>query len=198
MKMIECRKFSYGLLAGFCTAAVAVAVFVSAKPAPAQTGADDVTSKIIRGFQIAPVPLNLGGRSAASVGLGSYLVNSVGGCNGCHTQPSTLDGGNPFLGQRELINTARYLAGGRPFGTIISRNLTPNAQGLPAGLTQSQFLAEMHTGVDLKNVHPAVSPLLQVMPWPEIGKMTDLDLNAVYDYLSSIPRLPSIAPTPPI
>src|SRR4051794_16948951 len=153
--MQDRRKYAYSLLAGISTAVVAAVVFVSARPAPAQTGADDLNSRIIRGFQIAPVPLNLGGRSAASVGLGSYLVNSVGACNGCHTQPSTLDGGDPFLGQPERINTARYLAGGRAFGPFISRNLTPNALGLPAGLTQSQFLTELHTGIDLKNVHPA-------------------------------------------
>lgn len=194
--MKDHRKNAFRLLAGLCTAIVATAVVVTSKPAPAQTGADNQNSRIIRGFQIAPVPLNLGGRSAASVGLGSYLVNSVGGCYWCHTQPANLDGGDPFLGQRELVNTARYMAGGREFGPFISRNLTPNAQGLPAGLTQSQFLAVLRTGVDLKNRHPALSPLLQVMPWPEAGKMTEQDLNAIYEYLQSIPRLPSTPPTP--
>jgi hypothetical protein len=28
------------------------------------------------------------------------------------------------------------------------------------------------------------------MPWPVIGKMTDLDLRAVYEYLRAIPKLP--------
>jgi hypothetical protein len=37
------------------------------------------------GYSIAPVPLNLTGKDQNLVGLGSYLVNAVGDCNGCHT-----------------------------------------------------------------------------------------------------------------
>jgi len=182
------RKCSYGLLAGISTV-VAASMFVGAKPAPAQSGGDDFNSKVIRGLQIAPVPLNLGDRSVILVGLGSYLVNAVGGCNDCHSDSPYLPGGDPFLGQPERINTARYLAGGQAFGPFISRNLTPNAQGLPAGLTLQQFLTEIRTGADLKNVHPALSPLLQVMPWPVFSKMSEQDLSAIYAYLQSIPRI---------
>ncbi len=32
--------------------------------------------------------------------------------------------------------------------------------------------------------------LLQVMPWPVYGKMTDRDLIAIYEYLSAIPSRP--------
>jgi hypothetical protein len=30
--------------------------------------------------------------------------------------------------------------------------------------------------------------LLQVMPWPVYGQMTDRDLQAIYLYLSALPR----------
>src|SRR5262249_29386403 len=46
---------------------------------------EDESSLVQRGFAIAPVPLNLAGRNRSLVGLGSYLVNAVGDCNGCHT-----------------------------------------------------------------------------------------------------------------
>ena len=36
-------------------------------------------SRIVRGYQIAPVPLNLHGKDLELVGLGSYIVNAVGG-----------------------------------------------------------------------------------------------------------------------
>src|SRR5438094_6482828 len=42
-------------------------------------------SRIKAGFRIAPVPLNFKGKNRERVGLGSYLVNAVGGCNDCHT-----------------------------------------------------------------------------------------------------------------
>ena len=149
-------------------------------------------SQIRRGFAIAPVPLNLRGKNRALVGLGSYLVNT-GGCNDCHTEPSYVPGHDPFLGQPEQINAARYLAGGMAFGPFISRNLTPNAAGLPAGLTFEQFLHVLRTGEDLDFIPPhvpsAANDLLQVMPWPVFGKKTDRDIRAIYEYLRAIPPL---------
>jgi hypothetical protein len=145
--------------------------------------------RVNRGFAIAPVPLNLAGRDVILVGLGSYIVNGPGGCNGCHTNPSYAEGGDPFLGQPEQINTANYLAGGQEFGPFTSRNITPDPEtGLPAGHTFEEFVEEMRTGRDHKNLHPEFGPLLQVMPWPEYGKMTDRDIRAVYEYLSAIPH----------
>src|SRR5258705_172691 len=82
---------------------------------------NDDESKIHRGFAIAPVPLNLAHKNRALVGLGSYLVNAVGGCNDCHTNPSYLAGGDPFQGQTKKVNAAGYLAGGQVFGPFTSR-----------------------------------------------------------------------------
>ena len=70
--------------------------------------------QILRGFEIAPVKLNLAGKDWALVGLGSYIVNTTG-CNDCHTHPNWAPNGNPYLGQPEQINTTRYMAGGRQF-----------------------------------------------------------------------------------
>lgn len=144
-------------------------------------------SRIQQGFAIAPVPLNLSGKNRASVGLGSYLVNAIGGCNDCHTNPSYATGGNPFLGQPEQVNTTGYLAGGMAFGPFISRNITPDSTGLPASLTLDQFINVIRTGEDPLHLHPQLGSLLQVMPWPAFRKMSDHDLEAIYDYLSTIP-----------
>jgi hypothetical protein len=150
-------------------------------------------SRVRRGYEIAPVPLETKGLNRALVGLGSYIVNAQGGCNDCHTNPPYAPGGDPFLGQPEIVNAAGYLAGGVQFGPFTSRNLTPRANGRPAGLTLRQFMKTMRTGTDLKNVHPQISRLLQVMPWPVYGKMTDRDLRAIYEYLSAIPCIGSAA-----
>jgi hypothetical protein len=56
----------------------------------------------------------------------------------------------------------------------------------PAGLRFEQFLLVLRTGIDLKNKHPPIK-LLQVMPWPIYGNMTDHDIRAIYEYLSAIP-----------
>src|SRR5262252_4504166 len=144
--------------------------------------------QILRGFEIAPVKLNLRGKDWSLVGLGSYLVNTTG-CNDCHSHPNWTATGNPYSGQPEQINTAEYLAGGRTFGMdtsdpknpvpIVSANLTPDKKGRPAGLTLAQFLNVIHTGQD-----PDVpGRLLKVMPWSLYHWKTDLELTAIYEYL---------------
>lgn len=153
---------------------------------------DDSESRIRQGYSIAPVPLDLQGRNRALIGLGSYLVNGVGNCASCHTIGNGfLAGGNPFLGQPTVVNIAAYLGGGTPFGPFVSRNLTPDAQGLPGGLTLGEFRQVMRHGTDLKHLAPPVpSPaldLLQVMPWPAHRHMTDRDLQAIYEYLTAVP-----------
>jgi hypothetical protein len=155
-----------------------------------QTGHEDSeVSRIRRGYEIAPVPLRLRGRNRALVGLGSYIVNAQGGCNDCHTSPPYEPGGDPFLGQPEQINVDGYLAGGVEFGPFVSRNLTPDEHGLPAGRTYQEFRRVLRTGHDFEQAHPQISPRLQVMPWPVFGKMVDRDIRAIYEYLSSIPSI---------
>jgi hypothetical protein len=142
--------------------------------------------RIEQGFDIAPVHLTFHKDDRKFVGLGSYLVNAVGGCNDCHTNPSYLPGGDPFMGQKKVVNAAHYLAGGQQFGPFVSRNLTPE-NGLPEGHTFAEFKLILRTGVDLDHAHPQFGPFLQVMPWPTYQNMTDRDIRAIYEYLKAIP-----------
>ena len=159
----------------------------------AASGDDETESKIKRGFDIAPVPLNLAGKNRALVGLGSYLVNAVGDCNGCHHGPPDeyAAGGNPFLGEPKVVKQTAYLAGGTPlFGPFLPRNLTPDKSGLPeGGASFEEFLGILRTGIDPDRAHPQFGPYLQVMPWPAFQDMTDHDIRAIYEYLSAIPCL---------
>ncbi len=174
---------------------VVVSVTLANSPkGSAATGDDESESRIQIGFAIAPVRLNLKGKNRALVGMGSYLVNGVGDCNGCHSGPSGeyADGGDPFLGQPKKINQEAYLAGGTElFGPFfIPRNLTPDKSGRPeGGASFEEFRDIIRTGVDPDHAHPQFGPLLQVMPWPNFQNMTDYDLRAIYEYLSAIPCL---------
>jgi hypothetical protein len=209
------RKFVKPKAAVVAFAAIMLAGMLNSSPrVKATQGGDDGgnESKIQRGFDIAPVHLNLDGKNLALVGLGSYLVNT-GFCNECHNAGPAISqyapGGNPYFGQPKVINQATYLGGGRDFGAvapgsahIISRNLTPDKTGLPeGGRTFSDFVLIMRTGVDLDNLHPTCTgavnsgcipapfrgDLLQTMPWPAVKDLTDHDLRAIYEYLSAIP-----------
>ena len=157
-------------------------------------------SKIQQGADLAPVPLNMKGLNPALVRQGSYIVNAQGGCNDCHTAPSYAAGGNPFAGEQEQINVPCYLAGGGVFGPFVSRNITPRANGLPAGRTLEQFKELMHQGTDFRNP-PDATPILQVMPWPVYGKMSDRELEAIYEFLRAIPTInprPDFCEPPPM
>jgi hypothetical protein len=187
---------------------------------------DDKDPRIERGFDIAPVPLNLEGKNRRLVGLGSYIVNAQAGCNGCHSAgPATefASGGNPYFNQPEKINPATYLGGGRNFGKIsgppspdiISRNLTPTPKtGLPEGdHTFEEFLTILRTGKDFDHLHPNCSmsattncfppvppfdgDLLQIMPWPIYQHMSDHDIRAIYEYLKAIPCIQGNYPGEP-
>ena len=50
----------------------------------------------------------------------------------------------------------------------------------------------MRNGTDYQSP-PDGTPILQVMPWPIYGKMSDRELEAIYEYLRAIP---SIDPRP--
>ena len=159
---------------------------------------DGEESKIRQGFAIVPpfVSLNMKGKDRALVGLGSYIVNAVGDCNGCHSlNPPTefVMGGNPYqflppsmtVHQHKQINPATYLGGGRDFGGfpamaspvhIISRNLTPDVTGRPeGGHTFSEFVQIMRTGIDFDQLHPTCptnSP--QCLPYPFDGSLLQI------------------------
>jgi hypothetical protein len=169
-------KQSFAKLVGAVVTLVAIALTtISIKATHAYANDDGDQYRIRVGFEIAPVPLNLKGKDPAKVGLGSYLVNAVGDCNGCHTAggPPNFNyaaGGNPYFHQRAVVDPAVYLSGGMNFGSVgtptgpngyagppmISRNLTPDKTGRPeGGHTLEQFKQIMRKGTDFDHIHPA-------------------------------------------
>jgi hypothetical protein len=158
---------------------------------------DDDDARVAIGFLYARqqgIKLDVKHKDEELVGLGSYLVNAVGGCNDCHTAPPyTLDP-SIALGAPKQINNACYLAGGQAFGpppfglppnSPVSRDITPFEDGKPAGLTFNQFRHVIRTGEDPDNP----GQVLRVMPWPVYQTMTDHDLRAIYEYLLAIPAI---------
>ena len=163
---------------------VLVAMFSRSPRVHADDNSDIEQQRIQQGFEIAPVILNLKGKSSAQValvGLGSYLVNALGDCNGCHNSGGPpnfnyLAGHNPYFLSHgpTMVDPNTYLAGGADFGTalpfnvppglgygsyvgpdIITRNLTPDKHGLPeGGKTLAQFKEILRTGVDMDKIHP--------------------------------------------
>jgi hypothetical protein len=122
------RRFVKPAAAIAAFAAILFAGMLSSSPRVKATGDDDDDrneSRIHRGLEIAPVPLNLEGKNRALVGLGSYIVNAHVPCNECHgSGPAItqfLPGQNPYFGQPAVINPATYFGGGRDFGASTRR-----------------------------------------------------------------------------
>ncbi len=167
-----------------------------------ETGAA-LSARAAKGLTISPFTLDTTGLSLADqekLGLGSYLVNAVGGCNDCHAHnqaagpPKFLGGGTKF-----------DLGGGN---SVYARNLTSDATtGLQ--LSEAQFVEALQTGKDWRNSTTSASQVLIVMPWQTYRWMSTTDLKAIYAYLKKVPAdanavtadakgatLSSIPPTP--
>jgi len=102
---------------------------------------------------------------AVSTAYGNYLVN-INGCRDCH---------------------GTQLAGGKPGdpNSPLAPNLTPG--GELSAWTQANFLQALHTGVTPLGMQlPA-----QFMPWDYKGQMSDDELDAIFMYLQSLPKLPT-------
>ena len=202
------------IVASFTALAVVVLIVVMSTSRRGQASSESNEAlEIRRGFEIAPVPLNLEGKNPELVGLGSYIVNAQSDCNGCHSPGPAVEfalGGNPYFGQPAKVNPDVYLAGGQDFGPfpapgfphIVSRNLTPDKTGRPeGGHTYAEFVQIIRHGTDFDHLHPTCSStvttncipppfngdLLQIMPWPIYKNMTNHDLRAIYEYLSAVP-----------
>jgi hypothetical protein len=138
------------------------------------------------GFAISPIAassLNLGTYTPAQIemaGNGSYLVNAIGDCAGCHTVPGP---------------TGKFLAGGMNFGPVTSRNLTPDpATGMTLSL--EQFVDTMRTGADYHGVGDGGTPneTLIVMPWASFRWMSTYDLESIWWYLHALPPVSNMIP----
>jgi mono/diheme cytochrome c family protein len=99
-----------------------------------------------------------------TVAYGEYLAR-IGGCMGCHGVH--LSGG--------------HLAGGP--GDPPAANITPTGIGT---WTDTQFMITLTRGVD-----PNHHQLNDFMPWRTIRNMTDDELEAIYQYLKTVPPRPT-------
>jgi hypothetical protein len=155
----------------------------SAGPMGSAGPAVSLTPAAAKGLAIAPVALNLAGKTAdqiEQIGYGSYIVNAMVGCGDCHDKKN-MDG------------TTSHLAGGNKFdlgaGQVYARNLTSDKSD-PAGqpLTEDQFIESLRTGKDQKDA----GKQLVVMPWASFRWASTSDLKAIYAYTQAVPPVANV------
>jgi hypothetical protein len=143
---------------------------------------------------------------------GSYLVNTVGGCNDCHT-PWKMGAHGPEPDMSRMLSGhpaempmppapkismpwmaaigASFTAFAGPWGQSYAANLTPDSTGLGTW-DEATFMLALRNGKHIGNGRPILPP----MPWQNFAKMTDDDLKAIFAYLKSIPPIKNKVPDP--
>jgi hypothetical protein len=148
-----------------------------------------------RGFAISPVAYTIASLPVASqsqFGRGSYLVNAVGGCSDCHTNPSRTMAGD--------VETAQYLSGGAVFAVPpplyatlgIVRSMSADLEGATQGSIATgligfpQFVGLLTTGEHVED--PMPTPVAYPMPWEHLKNLTLDDMESVFTFLTNIPH----------
>lgn len=114
-----------------------------------------------------PLPARGQHNSHAQVERGHYLA-IVSNCQGCHT----ASGEAPFTGARGLET---------PFGVIYSPNLTFEPETGLGLWSKDDFWRALHEGVSRDG-----SYLYPAFPYPHFTKMPREDVDALYDFLSTL------------
>jgi len=114
-----------------------------------------------------PVAAGAQQTSFAQVERGRYVV-ATGNCQGCHTVPGEV----PFTGGRGMET---------PFGTIYTPNLTFDPDTGLGLWSKDDFWRAMHEGIA-----PDGSQLYPAFPYPHFTRMPRDEVDAVYDYLSTL------------
>jgi hypothetical protein len=122
-------------------------------------------------------------------GTGSYLVNAIGDCSGCHTNRDLPTGS---------INTASYLLGGQVFDVppplwsegyvrVATANLIGGTNGFfnMTGVQFSTFETLITQGIHAEDPAPERT-VSWPMPWDKFAHMTLTDLEAVYTYMNAV------------
>ena len=147
---------------------------------------------------------------------GKYLVDTIGGCNDCHTpkvfsekgpQPdmSRMLSGHPAdeklpgippgviaPDQWGALTNSGLTAWAGPWGISFAANLTPDHETGLGSWTEEIFIKAIRTGKHLGEGRDILPP----MPWPGFAAMTDHDLKAMFAYLRTIKPIKNAVPDP--
>lgn len=144
---------------------------------------------------------------------GDYLVATIG-CGDCHTPKKMTDKGpvpdmDRFLSgynaaiplgeyDTAIANSGRWAlfygdltAAAGPWGVTFAANLTPDGTGI-GNWTLENFRKALKEG-KYKGIDNS-RPLMPPMPWQNFAKLTDNDIESIFEYLKSIKPVQNLVP----
>ncbi len=158
-------KVAAKLATGLGIAGLACSALMSAQATEQGWGwtPDEATQqRIAAGYEATPVGVDLTDKDPLQVGIGSYIVNTTGMCNHCHSSnqfykagfplvpkaKASDQTGNPYFlakpkgpytggtrpdgGAAFELDQSTFVAGAQNFGTVDSKNLTPSTNSKPS------------------------------------------------------------------
>jgi mono/diheme cytochrome c family protein len=119
---------------------------------------------------------------------GKYLAASVANCRGCHTKRDMMTGA--FIGPEysggmkfELVDNEGNIIEGKH---LVTPNLTLDKEtGRIVGWTKKDFIERFRKG----RIIPG-----SAMPWGPFSRMSDLELTALYKYITSLEPVKNVIP----
>jgi mono/diheme cytochrome c family protein len=124
----------------------------------------------------------------STAAYGKYLAASVANCRGCHTKRDMMTGdyiGPEYAGgaKFEVIDENAKIISGKH---LVTPNLTRDQEtGRITGWSRKDFIDRFRKGRLI-----AGSP----MPWGPFSRMSDLELTAIYKFLSSVEPVKNAIP----
>ncbi|HEY4194227.1 MAG TPA: diheme cytochrome c-553 [Mucilaginibacter sp.] len=144
---------------------------------------------------------------------GAYLVAIIG-CNDCHS-PKKMGPNGPYVDTARMLSgapangpvpvlsadqakkglalfTGDLTACAGPWGTSFAANLTSDGTGI-GNWSLEQFKNALRNGkyMGLKEERMIMPP----MPWQDFRNMTDIDMEAIFDYLKSTKPVKNVVPS---
>ena len=151
----------------------------------------DFPVSLMSKFSPKPVDAVAAPNRTDPVAFGKYL-SRIYGCVFCHSPEYD-----------HQVDEARLLAGGHAFGggpaTVVTPNLTPDVETGTGTWTVQQFIEKFRQYKDYAETGspPMTAENFTVMPWLFVANMEEVELQAIYSYLRTVPPIKNVVVTRP-
>jgi mono/diheme cytochrome c family protein len=125
--------------------------------------------------------------TSARLERGRYLVDSVNGCFGCHTDQDWSKPGAPPVAGRE---GSGHIWADQVLPWLTAPNITPDKETGAGNWTDDMLARAIREGIG----HDGRT-LFSMMPYPHYREMSDEDLASIIVYLRSVPAVRNQLPT---
>ena len=140
----------------------------------------NLVGRLIKAYMIKPSgpteQVKKAVKEDSTVEYGRHMVLAVANCNECHTR---RDGIGTFVGE-PMAGGNVFKEKGKP--DLISPNLTPHPSSHIYNWSEETFLKRFRMGKVIPHSH---------MPWEAYGRMSDIEIKAIYKYLKTLKPVPT-------